>query len=121
MHSYLNNVDPDANFPSHRTTSNYMVEESISNQIISKSPNETFSLMHLNARRLIGDFDKFEILLANLWKSFSVIGVTEPWLNYFTSDLVNMPGYSFVSNHRKSKIGGGTDLYLENNLQYKIC
>ena len=121
MHSYLNNVDPDANFPSHRTTSNYMVEESISNQFISKSPNETFSLMHLNARRLICNFDKFEILLANLWKSFSVIRVTEPWLNYLTSDLVNMPGYSFVSNHRKSKIGGGTGLYLENNLQYKIC
>ena len=121
MHSYLNNVDPDANFPFHRTTSNYMVEESVSDQFISKSPNETFSLMHLNARSLIGNFDKFEILLANLRKSFSVIGVTETWLNDLTSDLVNMPGYSFVSNHRKSKIGGGTGLDLENNLQYKIC
>ena len=77
--------------------------------------------MHLNARSLIGIFDKIEILLANLRKSFSVIGVTETWLNDLTSDLVNMPGYSFVSNHRKSKIGGGIGLYLENNLQYKIC
>ena len=121
MHSYLNNVHPDANFPFYRPISNYMVEESISDQFIPKSPNETFSLMHLNARSLIGNFDKIEILLANLRKSFSVIGVTETWLNDLTSDLVNMPGYSFVSNHRKSKIGGGIGLYLENNLQYKIC
>ena len=120
-HSYLNNVDPDANFPFRRTIRNYMVEESISDQLISKSPNEAFSLMHLNARSLIGNFDKFEILLANLRKSFSVIGVTETWLNDLTSDLVNIPGYSFVSNHRKSKPGGGTSLYLKNNLQYKIC
>ena len=99
-----------------------MVEESIRDQLISKSPNETFSLMHLNARSLIGNFDKFEILLANLRKSFSVIGVTETWLNDLTSDLVNIiPGCSFVSNHRKSKTGGGTGLYLKNNLQYKIC
>ena len=89
-HSYLNNVDPDANFPFRRTISNYMVEESINDQLISKSLNETFSLMHLNARSLIGNFDKFEILLANLRKSFSVIGVTETWLNDLTSDLVNI-------------------------------
>ena len=74
--------------------------------------------MHLNARSLIGYFDKFKIFLANMQKSFSVIGVTETWLNGLTSDL--MPGYSFVSNHRKSKIGGGIGLYLKNNLQYKI-
>ena len=98
-----------------------MVEESINDQFVSKCPNETFSLMHLNARSLIGNFDKFEILLTNLRKSFSVIAVTETWLNDLTSDLVNVPGYSFVSNHRKSKIGGGIGLYLKNNFQYKIC
>ena len=97
-----------------------MVEESISDQLISICPNETFSLMYLYARSLIGNFDKFEILLANLRKSFSVIGVTEIWLNDLTSDLVNIPRYSFVSNHCKSKTGRGTCLYLKNNLQYKI-
>ena len=121
MHSFLNNVDPDVNFPYHRTTSNYMVEESINDQFIPRSPNETFSLMHLNTKSLIGNFDKFEILLTNLRKSFSVIAITETWLNDLTSDLVNMPGYNFVSNNRKSKIGGGVGLYLKNNLQYKIC
>jgi hypothetical protein len=53
--------------------------------------------MHLNARSLSGNFDKFEILLANLRKSFSVIGVTETWLNDLTSDLVNIPGYTALS------------------------
>ena len=42
MHSYLNNVDPDANFPFYRPISNYMVEESISDQFIPKSQMRPF-------------------------------------------------------------------------------
>ena len=49
--------------------------------------------MHLNARSLIGNFDKFEILLTNLQKSFSVIAVAETWLNDLTSDLANMASW----------------------------
>ena len=52
--------------------------------------------------------------------SFSLIGVTGTWLNDLTSDLVNISGYSFVSNHRISKIGGAVGLYLKNNLEYKL-
>ena len=52
--------------------------------------------------------------------SFSLIEVTETWLNDLTSDLVNIPGYSFVSNHRRSKIGGGFGLYLKNIPVYKL-
>lgn len=69
-----------------------------------------FSLMHLNARSLLGNFDKFNVMLSNLKKSFSVIGVTETWLNDHTFDQVNIPGYKFVSNHRSTKSG---DLYIK--------
>ena len=48
--------------------------------------------------------------------SFSVIGVVETWLNDQT-----IPGDSFVSNHRRDKTGGGTTLYLQDNLEYKLC
>ena len=26
-----------------------------------------------------------------------------------------------MSNHRKDKIGGGTGLYIQNSLEYKLC
>ena len=44
----------------------------------------------------------------------------ETWLNDATADLVNITGYNFVSNHRKSKSGGGVGIYLQNDLDYKL-
>ena len=40
-------------------------------------------------------------------------------LNYQTHDLVDIPGYHFISN-RTYKTGGRTGLYLQNNFQYKL-
>ena len=51
---------------------------------------------------------------------FSVIGVSETWLTNCTAEHVNIMGYNFVSNHRKSKTGGGVGIYLQNGLEYKL-
>lgn len=48
---------------------------------------------------------------------FCVLGVSETWLTDFTSKLVNITGYNFVSNHRKSKIGGGVWIYSQNDIE----
>ena len=48
-----------------------------------------------------------------------MIGISEMWLTDCTAELVNITGYNFVSNHRKSKTGGG-GIYLQNDLQYKL-
>ena len=52
--------------------------------------------------------------------SFFVIGVPETWLAHCTAELVNITGYNFVSNHRKSKKGGVVGIYLKNGLEYKL-
>ena len=52
--------------------------------------------------------------------TFSLIGVTETWLNDQTSDTVNIPGYYFISNHRKHKTVGGVGIYLRSAFQYKL-
>ena len=49
--------------------------------------------MHLNARSLLG----------SLKTSFAMIGISEMWLTYCTAELVNITGYSFISNHRKTE------------------
>ena len=59
-------------------------------------------------------------MLGSSKKSFSVIGISETWLTDSTAELVDITGYSFISNHRKSKTGGGVGIYLHNNLQYKL-
>jgi hypothetical protein len=70
------------------------------------------SFLHINCRSLLGNFDKFRVLTTNLSNSFSVIGLSETWLNDNTHDLVNLPGYDFISNHRQNKVGGGVGLYI---------
>ena len=89
-----------------------MVENEISDLIDETKDGSDFSLLYLNCRNLIGNFDKFKILTRNLRKSFSIIGVSETWLNDETSDLVNFSGYNFISNHRLNKVGGGVSQTL---------
>ena len=74
----------------------------------------------LNARSLIRNFDQLNSFLGNINMPFSVIGVSETWLTHCTADLANITGYNFVSNHRKSKTGGGVGIYLQNDLEYKL-
>ena len=113
-------LDPDSNFLTRLPSSKYLVEEEINNRFASVNNIPSFSIMHLNTRSLLGNFDKLNLLLGNLQVPFSVIGVSETWLNDATSELVNITGYNFVSNHRKSKTGGGVGIYLKNDLEYKL-
>ena len=79
-----------------------------------------FSILHLNARSLLKNLDQLNLILKNLNRAFSVLGVSETWLTHSTSELVNITGYNFVSNHCKSKIGDGVGIYLQNDVKYKI-
>ena len=51
--------------------------------------------------------------------SFSVIGVSETWLNDSSKSLYNIPTYSFLSNTRKDKSGGGVGLFIKSDLNVK--
>ena len=48
------------------------------------------SILHLNARSLYGNFGKFKQLLGLLDHEFSVIGISETWLNDSTLNLVDL-------------------------------
>ena len=51
---------------------------------------------------------------------FSVIGVTETWLNDSSAQLVNIDDYEFVSKCRQNRFhGGGVGLYVLNNQDCK--
>ena len=94
-----------------------MVEEDLNNRVTYFGDKTNFSIIHFNTRSLIRNFDQLNLLLRNLNMPFSVIGVSETWLTDCTAEHVNIRGYNFVSNHRKSKTGGGVGIYLQNGLQ----
>ena len=98
-----------------------MVEDEFNNLSNVNRLDSSFRIMQINIRSLIGNFDKFKSMLAQLHKSFSVIGLVETWLKDQTLELVNIPGYNFVSNHCRDITGGGTGLYIQDNLEYKLC
>ena len=55
------------------------------------------------------------------WETtFHFIGISETWVTASNKDLLNIPGYSHEqcirSNHKR---GGGTSLYIHNQIQYK--
>ena len=78
------------------------------------------SILHFSARSLLKNLNQLSLLLKNLKRSFSVLGVSETWLTDSTSELVNIIGYNFISNHRKSNIGGIVGIYLLNDIENKI-
>ena len=57
--------------------------------------------------------------LSTLNIKFSVVGITETWLQ--DSSLgINIDGYNFVYKNRSAKSGGGVGLYVSDNLDFRI-
>ena len=115
-----NSSDPDLNLSFFPPPSDYMIEDEINLRYSDSDNINCFSLLHLNSRSLLGSFDKFKSTRVNLNKSFSVIGISETWLNDQTQFFAQIPGYNFVSNHRNVKTGGGIGLYLQDHFEFKI-
>ena len=83
--------------------------------------NSNFSVLCLNIRSLsnLKNFSKFEELLSSLTLAPSLIAVTKTWLKpNYSESIVNLPGYSFISNPRIQTQGGGVGFYVKDNIVY---
>ena len=111
--------DPDLNFYCEQNVFSgslwkYFTEESFNEKISSLCTEDvlSFSLCHINIRSIkanLGDFDNYMRMLN---RDFSIIGVTETWLNDVTCDLYGMSGYELIEKHRTNKVGGGIGLFV---------
>ena len=115
------NLDPNPNF----FTAN---SELLSNCIYLTSrefnkipfPPDAFSAFHINIRSLPKHFDDLsEYLLSLNNMLFSVVAASETWSHKSNSDLLNIPGYHFISNSREHKLGGGVGLYIQSDMNFK--
>ena len=85
--------------------------------------NSKFSCMHINIRSLSDKFDKFKKILTNLDNEkiqFDAILLCETFLSDKNHDLFNIPGYTFISRHRKHYRQGGVSIYIKNNINFVI-
>ena len=76
------------------------------------------ALLHPNIRSISKKLDKLSNFLGSLALNFSVIGITETWLDN-SSHLSDIQGYSFIHNPRADRDGGGVGLYLAEHLKFK--
>ena len=77
--------------------------------------------LHVNARSAPKNLDNYILFLQNINIDFSVVGVSETWLNASNVDTCNISGYNHVCNYRKGKRGGGVSLFLRQGIDYQTC
>ena len=74
-------------------------------------------LLHQNIRGLFGKKDELQNIILN--HNIDIFGVTELFLTEdIPSNFVKIPGYTFVRKNRKSGIGGGTGIYIKDNIPF---
>ena len=78
-----------------------------------------FSFLQLNIRSLPHNLVKLTDYLSCLNIKFSVIGISETWLND-SSHSVDISGFKFLHKYRQNRTGVGVLLYISNDLEFKL-
>ena len=64
--------------------------------------------------------DDLQQYLGELVHKFSVIGISEMWLNIDNESQTHLPGYSFVNNNRNAKTGGGVGMFISSVINFHV-
>ena len=115
-------LDPDTNLRDlFSDDCEHFIEDQFNEMLSSEDSRicDSFSLLHLNIRSLQCNASKLTDLLSNVNLKFSLIGISETWLND-SSSSVDIDGYSFVHKSRENRSGGGVGLYVSSNLNFKF-
>ena len=109
----LTEIDPDLQFytESHyicSTKCEYHLEEQFVSEISENRKLETqMSLFHMNIKSLSKHFDELLLYLDSIKFKFSIIGLTETWLDENKHGLYDLDNYTSVNKFRNAKRGGG--------------
>ena len=85
--------------------------------------NENYNLLilQLNICGILSHQDDLKILLHKLntkKSSIDMVLLCETFLNNKTVNLINIPGYTMISNNRSQAKGGGTAILIKEGLKY---
>jgi hypothetical protein len=110
----LNNSDIDPN--SNIFLSNSQILSSCA-YYTTREFNNLFTKKPKSLRKFFDDFIEY---LSTINLFFSVIALSETWLNDSFSDSFHIPGYNFVAKSRKHRIGGGVGIFIKSSFTYKF-
>ena len=117
----LGDLYKNQNHNSDMTKCEYYLEDRFRSKISNYfSNNSPFSVLHFNVRSLINKLDDLQQYLEELEHKFSVIGISETWLNNDNESQIQLPGYSFVNNNRNTKTGGGVGMFISSVISFHI-
>ena len=97
----------------------YYIEDTFKKKCNDLSLGNSFSLIHLNIRSTAKNLNDFECYLSCLNHSFTVIGLSETWLNESNKHCYSVNGYNHVSQCRDNRSGGGVSLYIQDYISYQ--
>ena len=83
------------------------------------SLNTCFSIVQLNIRSSPKNLSNFENYLSGLNHCFTVIGISETWLNDTNKHCYSVNGYNQIDQCRDNRPGGGVSLYVKDSLSFK--
>lgn len=119
--NFLDEIDPDLNLLSdvYGGSSYYLSPDF--NDLVTKSPafKNGFSVFHLNIRSAPANMGALSAFLSTLDFTFSIVGLTETWLNELNTSAYSLPGYSSIGVHRENRRGGGVMLLLSDTIAFK--
>ena len=79
-----------------------------------KGTNTTFTVLQLNTRGVLNKRDSLKLLLNDIKNDsrVDVMLLVETWLTKTNAKRFILPGYKFLSSHRKNKKGGGVGILV---------
>ena len=119
----LVDIDPDLNYfnsltaYTSATKCNYYTENLFNRNINDKGQ---FSVLHLNIRSLPKHHTELTNYLDELRLNFTVIGLSETWLNEVQHDLYDIDNYKHIYKYRENRKGGGVSLFIRDTMPFKV-
>jgi hypothetical protein len=78
--------------------------------------------MSINTQSLLSKHNNIKSMLSILSDQgldIDILAIQETWRILYT-ELVQIPGYTFIHKHRTDNRGGGVGFYIKNNITFKI-
>ena len=80
---------------------------------------DNLNILHVNSRSIINKYDDLCTLMAETATTWHIISISETWLSKNIENMYNLSGYNACFCSRDSSIGGGSALYINDQLQQK--